>query len=60
MTSGVRSDVREADARVALADARIEQAHREGRADISVFGSYMRMDNGFSQQGVGPAGGPGT
>lgn len=56
ITPGVRSDVREADARVALADARIDQAHREGRADVSVFGSYMRMDNGFSQQGIGPAG----
>jgi len=56
ITSGVRSDVREADARVALADARIDQAHREGRADISVFGSYMRMDIGFPQQGIGPAG----
>lgn len=56
ITSAVRSDVREADARVALADARIDQAHREGRADVSVFGSYMRMDNGFPQQGIGPAG----
>jgi cobalt-zinc-cadmium efflux system outer membrane protein len=52
-----RPDVREATARVALADARIEQAQREGRADLSVFGSYMRMDNGFPQQGIGPAGG---
>jgi cobalt-zinc-cadmium efflux system outer membrane protein len=56
VTPGVRSDVREADARVALADARIDQAHREGRADISVFGSYMRMDSGFPQRGIGPAG----
>lgn len=56
ITRSVRSDVKEADARVALADARIDQAHREGRADISVFGSYMRMDNGFPQHGIGPAG----
>lgn len=56
ITPGGRSDVREADARVALADARIDQAHREGRADISVFGSYMRMDSGFPQRGIGPAG----
>ena len=56
VTSGARPDVREAAARVALADARIDQAHREGRTDISVFGSYMRMDNGFPQQGIGPAG----
>jgi cobalt-zinc-cadmium efflux system outer membrane protein len=52
-----RPDVEEADARVALADARIDQARREGRADISLFGSYMRMDSGFPQQGIGPAGG---
>lgn len=53
---GARPDVREAEARVALADARVEQAKREGRADISVFGSYMRMDSGFSQRGIGPSG----
>jgi cobalt-zinc-cadmium efflux system outer membrane protein len=51
-----RPDVKEADAQVALADARIDQARREGRADVSVFSSYMRMDNGFPQQGIGPAG----
>ncbi len=51
-----RPDVREAESRVTLADARIDQARREGRADISVFGTYMRMDAGFPQQGVGPTG----
>jgi cobalt-zinc-cadmium efflux system outer membrane protein len=56
VSASVRSDVREADARVALADARIDQAQREGRVDVRVFGSYMRMDNGFPQQGIGPAG----
>jgi len=56
ITSGLRSDVKEAEARVALAEARIDQAHREGRADVSVFGSYMRMDNGFPQLGIGPTG----
>ena len=56
VTSSIRPDVREAEARVTLADARIDQARREGRADISLFGSYMRMDNGFPQQGIGPAG----
>lgn len=55
-TPGVRSDVREADARVALADARADQARREGRAEISVFGTYMRMDNSFPQLGVGSGG----
>jgi len=51
-----RSDVREAEARVALAGARAEQARREGRADVSLFGTYMRMDAGFPQQGIGPTG----
>ena len=51
-----RPDVREAEARVTIADARIDQADREGRLDISIFGTYMRMDAGFPQQGVGAAG----
>lgn len=51
-----RSDVREAVARVALADARVEQARREGRADVSLYATFMHMDAGFSQQGFGPAG----
>ena len=54
----VRPDVREAEARVALADARFDQAEREGRFDISLFGSYMRMDAGFPQTGVGQTGEP--
>lgn len=52
-----RSDVREAEARVTFADARVDQARREGRLDISLFGGYMRMDAGFPQQGVGATGG---
>ena len=51
-----RPDVREADVRVTVADARVDQARREGRVDISLFGTYMRMDSGFPQQGVGAAG----
>ncbi len=51
-----RPDVREAEARVALAGARIDQARREGRADVSLSATYMRMDAGFPQQGFGPAG----
>lgn len=56
-TVAVRSDVEQAEARVALADARIDQAQREGRADLSLFATYMRMDNGFPQQAFGPGGG---
>jgi cobalt-zinc-cadmium efflux system outer membrane protein len=51
-----RPDVREAEARVSLADARIDQVRREGRADVSVFGSYMRMDAGFPQRAFDLAG----
>jgi cobalt-zinc-cadmium efflux system outer membrane protein len=55
-TVNERPDVREADARVQAAAARIDRAHRDGGFDASVFGSYMRMDAGFPQMGVGPAG----
>lgn len=51
-----RPDVREADTRVAVAEARIEQAQREGRVDLSVYGMFMRMDAGFPQQGFGGSG----
>jgi outer membrane protein TolC len=51
-----RPDVRESEARVTLADARIDRARHEGRFDVSLFGSYMRMDAGFAQQGFGPTG----
>jgi cobalt-zinc-cadmium efflux system outer membrane protein len=55
-TVGARSDVREADARVALADARIDEARREGRLDFNLFGRYTRMDAGFPQLGIGTGG----
>jgi cobalt-zinc-cadmium efflux system outer membrane protein len=54
--SAERPDVREADARVRLAGARIERAQSEGRFDVSLFGSYMRMATGFSQSGFNDAG----
>ena len=56
VSMAARPDVREAEARVTLADARLDQARREGRVDVSLFGSYMRMDAGFPQQGVGATG----
>jgi cobalt-zinc-cadmium efflux system outer membrane protein len=52
-----RPDVREADARLRVADSRIERARTEGRLDVSLFGSYMRMDQGFSQLGFDGSGG---
>jgi cobalt-zinc-cadmium efflux system outer membrane protein len=57
MTVQQRPDVREAETRVALADARIDRARREGRFDVSLFANFMRMDAGFPQLGVAPDGG---
>jgi cobalt-zinc-cadmium efflux system outer membrane protein len=51
-----RSDVREARANVRASEARVDRARREGRFDMSIFGSYMRMDAGFPQFGLTPGG----
>jgi cobalt-zinc-cadmium efflux system outer membrane protein len=51
-----RSDVLEAEARLAVADARVEQVRREARPALKIFGGYMRMDSGFSQLGQTAAG----
>jgi cobalt-zinc-cadmium efflux system outer membrane protein len=51
-----RPDVLEAESRVSVADAQIERARREGRADVSLFGMYMRTDAGFPQRGFNDAG----
>ena len=53
-----RTDVREAEARIGLAEAKVDRAERDGRFDVSLFGSYMRMDAGFSQLGLSPLGTP--
>jgi outer membrane protein, heavy metal efflux system len=52
-----RADVREATARIDTAVAKIDRAQSEGRFDVSLFGSYMRMDAGFPQRGFAPDGG---
>jgi cobalt-zinc-cadmium efflux system outer membrane protein len=46
-----RADVREASARIDVADAKIGRAQAQGRVDLSIFASYMRMDAGFPQRG---------
>lgn len=53
----LRADVREAAARVDVANAKMERARIEGRFDVSLFAGYMRMNAGFPQQGIAPAGG---
>jgi outer membrane protein, heavy metal efflux system len=47
-----RPDVQEAEARIRVADAQIDRAQREGRFDLSLIGSYMRVDAGFPQYGL--------
>jgi outer membrane protein, heavy metal efflux system len=51
-----RPDVQEAEARIAVADTQIDRARRDGRFDLSLFGSYMRMDAGFPQLGLNAQG----
>lgn len=51
-----RPDVQEAEARVTIADARADQARSEGRFDVGLFGTYMRMDAAFPQQGFNATG----
>jgi cobalt-zinc-cadmium efflux system outer membrane protein len=52
----IRADVQEAEARIRVADAQVDRARREGRYDLSLFGSYMRMDAGFPQFGLNTQG----
>ena len=52
-----RADVREAAARIDVAEAKIGRAQAEGRFDVSVFANYMRMDAGFPQRAFAPDGG---
>ena len=53
-----RPDVREAQSRVDVSDARIDRATRDGRFDVSLFGGYMRMDSAFPQLGLSLTGTP--
>jgi cobalt-zinc-cadmium efflux system outer membrane protein len=55
-TPGARPDVQEAEAKVRVAEAEVDRARREGRPDMSLFGTYMRMDAGFPQQGLSSTG----
>jgi cobalt-zinc-cadmium efflux system outer membrane protein len=51
-----RSDVREAAAQVAVAHAKTREAAQAGKPEVSVFGVYMRMAEGFPQRGFEPSG----
>ncbi len=54
--SEARSDVRAAEALIAVADSKLDQARNEGRFDLSLYANYMRMDAGFPQMGFNAAG----
>ena len=49
-----RADVRQAAARVDVAEAKIDRAQAAGRFDVSLFANYVRMDAGFPQRGFTP------
>lgn len=51
-----RADVREAEARLRLAESRIDLARSDGRIDVNLFGNYMRMNAGFPQSAFGGSG----
>jgi cobalt-zinc-cadmium efflux system outer membrane protein len=57
-TAEQRPDVREAQSRIDMSDAKIDRATREGRVDVNLFGGYMRMDSGFPQSGLSTTGTP--
>jgi cobalt-zinc-cadmium efflux system outer membrane protein len=53
-----RADVREAAAGVEVARAGTRLAEQDRKPDLSLFGGYMRMDQGFPQFGLSPSGTP--
>jgi cobalt-zinc-cadmium efflux system outer membrane protein len=53
-----RADVREAAADVDVARAGTRLAEQDGKPDVSLFGGYMRMDQGFPQNGLSASGVP--
>lgn len=55
-TAAERSDVREAAAHVRIAEARVDEARREGRWDLTLVGSFTRMDASFPQRGLNSLG----
>jgi cobalt-zinc-cadmium efflux system outer membrane protein len=57
-TAEQRTDVREAQSRIDVSDAKIDRATRDGKFDVNLFGGYIRMDSGFPQFGLSGAGTP--
>ena len=57
-TAEQRPDVREAQSRIDVSDAKIDRATRDGKFDVNLFGGYMRMDSAFPQFGLSATGTP--
>ena len=55
--SAARPDILASEARVRAEEQRVLAARAESRPDVTLFGSYMRMDAGFPQQGLSAGGG---
>jgi cobalt-zinc-cadmium efflux system outer membrane protein len=53
-----RPDVREAQSRIDVSDAKIARAAEDGRFDVDLFGGYTRMDSAFPQFGLSGTGTP--
>jgi outer membrane protein, heavy metal efflux system len=56
-SSETRPDIQASETRIRAAEERVSAVRREGRPDVTVFGSYMYMDAGFPQRGFGTGGG---
>jgi cobalt-zinc-cadmium efflux system outer membrane protein len=56
VTVAMRSDVREANARLAAATARVDSARQQGRLDMSLVGNYGQEHYGFQQRGFTTSG----
>jgi len=54
--AGERADVRAAAADLDVARAQTTLARQDRKPELSVFGGYMRMDQGFPQSGFAPDG----
>lgn len=55
-SSPARPDILASEARLLAEEQRLAAARSEGRPDVTAFGSYMRMDAGFPQQGFSAGG----
>jgi outer membrane protein, heavy metal efflux system len=53
---GERADVKAAEAEAAVTRARTHEARQDAKPEVNLFGSYMKMDQAFSQAGFNALG----